>query len=66
MTAFAKTKAVINGSGKWGQVDPEERKKFLMDVCDMACGCARLYPVAFSIADFATQCESGSVRAYAR
>lgn len=54
-----KTKEVINGSGKWGRVDPAERKKFVMDVCDMACRCARLYPVALSIADFATQCESG-------
>jgi Protein of unknown function (DUF3800) len=41
-----KTKNLINGSGKWSQVDPVKRKQFITDVCDIACKCARAYPVA--------------------
>ena len=54
-----KTKNLINGSGKWSQVDPVERKQFITDVCDIACKCARAYPVAFSISEFGAQCGSG-------
>jgi uncharacterized protein DUF3800 len=54
-----KTKNVINGAGKWGQVDPEERKKFITNVCDMACKCTRVYPIAFSLSEFSSQCSSG-------
>lgn len=54
-----KTKNLINGSGKWSQVDPVKRKQFITDVCDIACKCARAYPVAFSISEFGAQCGSG-------
>lgn len=31
-----KTKRFINGAGAWGQVDPQERKDFLRDICELA------------------------------
>jgi hypothetical protein len=31
-----KTKRFINGAGAWGQIDAEERKQFLREVCELA------------------------------
>lgn len=31
-----KTKRFINGAGAWGQVDPEQRKALLRDICELA------------------------------
>ena len=47
-----KTKRMIDGDGGWSAVDPDERKKFLGDVCDLANECARTFAVAFSFEKF--------------
>jgi len=47
-----KTKAFINGANKWSEVDADDRKQFLEDVCDFAAECARIFAVAFSFDDF--------------
>ena len=47
-----KTKAFINGANKWSEVDADDRKQFLEDVCDLAAECARIFAVAFSFDDF--------------
>ena len=35
-------KNLINGAGKWSQVQPKERKEFITDVCDIASKSTRL------------------------
>ena len=47
-----KTKAFINGANKWSEIDADDRKQFLEDVCDLAAECARIFAVAFSFDDF--------------
>ena len=47
-----KTKAFINGANKWSEVDADDRKQFLEDVCHLAADCARIFAVAFSFDDF--------------
>ena len=47
-----KTKAFINGSGKWSDVDANDRKKFLLDVCDLAVSCSTIYAIALSFEGF--------------
>ena len=46
------TKAFINGANKWSEVDADDRKQFLEDVCHLAADCARIFAVAFSFDDF--------------
>jgi hypothetical protein len=55
-----KAKALINGADKWSKVAPGERKQFIADICGHVCGCMSLYPVAFSMSEFESQCESGN------
>ena len=47
-----KTRRMIDGEGGWSAVNPDERKKFLGDVCDLAHECARTFAVAFSFENF--------------
>jgi len=54
-----KTKALINGADKWSQVDPNERKQFITEVIDSAGRCARAFPIALSLSQFAEQVEKG-------
>jgi hypothetical protein len=54
-----KTKAFINGANKWSEVDADDRKQFLEDVCDLAAECARIFAVAFSFDDFKKAVAAG-------
>ena len=54
-----KTRSFLNGTDKWSKVNADERKKLITDVCDIACKCARIYPIALSLADFETECGNG-------
>jgi hypothetical protein len=54
-----KTKALLNGTGGWNKVDPEDRKKFVSDLCDLATDCSRVYALAFSFANFGGAIEGG-------
>jgi hypothetical protein len=47
-----KTKNFINGDGGWSKVDPEERKKFLSEICSVAVECSKVFGVAFSFKQF--------------
>ena len=47
-----KTKAIINGTGGWSQVSADDRKRFVIDVCDLAAECAKVFAIAFSFRKF--------------
>lgn len=47
-----KTKNFINGDGGWSKVDPEERKKFLSQICSLVAECARVFGIALSFKKF--------------
>ena len=54
-----KTKAFINGAGGWSQVDANERKKFLGEVCSLVAECAKIFGIGFSLAAFKQAAETG-------
>jgi hypothetical protein len=43
-----KTKALINGEGGWRQVEAEERKRFVSEICDLAIECGTVFAIALS------------------
>jgi len=48
-----KTSLLINGKGGWSKVCPDERKKFLTDVCDLAIGNGgKIYGIAIHLPTF--------------
>ena len=54
-----KTKRFINGSGGWRNIDAQERKDFLTDVCRLAVSNGgRVYGIAISYAAFDTAIEA--------
>ena len=56
-----KTKAFINGTGGWSQVDATDRKKFLGEICDLAAECAKIFAIALSLAGFKNAVERDGV-----
>jgi uncharacterized protein DUF3800 len=47
-----KTKAFINGSQGWSQVDAKDRKEFLIEICDLAIEYGKIFAVALSFTRF--------------
>jgi hypothetical protein len=47
-----KTKAFINGEGGWRQIQAEERKRFVSELCDLAVDCAKIFAIALSFTSF--------------
>jgi len=48
-----KTKRFINGAGAWNQVDPQERKNFLREICELAvANGGKIYGIALSYPHF--------------
>lgn len=47
-----KTKRMINGEGGWSKIDAEERKEFLIQICDLANECSRIFAIALSFKGF--------------
>lgn len=54
-----KTKALLNGAGGWSKVDAEDRKTFVSDIGDLAIGCTKIYPIAFSFQHFDKAMKGG-------
>jgi Protein of unknown function (DUF3800) len=54
-----KTKNFINGVGGWSKVDPEERKKFLSQICSLIAECSKIFGVAFSFELFNAALNGG-------
>lgn len=48
-----KTKKMLNGSDKWGQVDPALRKKFVNDLCDLVATSAKVVIIPIDSNKFA-------------
>jgi Protein of unknown function (DUF3800) len=47
-----KTKAFINGRGGWRQIDAEDRKQFLRDICAWVVQCGQVYAYGMSFQAF--------------
>lgn len=54
-----KTKALLNGAGGWSKVDAADRKTFVSDIGDLAIGCTKIYPIAFSFQQFDKAMKGG-------
>jgi len=58
--ADLKTKRFVNGSGAWNQVDPQERKKLLREMCELAVSNGgRVYGYGMSFSRFDQAKEAG-------
>lgn len=55
-----KTKALINGRGGWNTVPPDDRKRFLSDMCSLAADVSSIYGLAISFERFNAVCGSGA------
>lgn len=55
-----KTKAFINGKGGWSSVPPDDRKKFLADMCDLASEVSKIYGFGMSFHALDQACASGN------
>jgi hypothetical protein len=55
-----KTKNFINGDGGWSKVDPEERKKFLSQICSLVAECGKVFSIAFSFSRFSKAAQGSS------
>ncbi len=53
-----KTKAFLNGRDGWNKVSPDERKKFIKDMCKLAAECSTIYAFGMSFKAFDTACKS--------
>ncbi|WP_424975346.1 DUF3800 domain-containing protein [Dinoroseobacter sp. S124A] len=55
-----KTKRFINGAGAWGQIDGEERKQFLTEVCELAvANGGKIFGIGLSFEAFDTAANNG-------
>lgn len=48
-----KTSQLINGKGKWSKVNADDRKKFIVDLCNTALACCKIYTYGLSFSKFA-------------
>jgi hypothetical protein len=55
-----KTKAFINGKNGWSRVPPGDRKQFLINMCNIAIECSKIYGFGMSFKAFEKACGSGN------
>jgi hypothetical protein len=61
-----KTKRFINGAGAWSHVDPQERKQFLREICELAvANGGKIYGVALSYRRFDEAAAAGHGQPFA-
>lgn len=54
-----KTKKLLEGKGGWSQIDPQERKAFVTDICRVAASCSKLIVFGMSFCQFEATCKAG-------